>query len=51
MLRLQALNKSIANLGVETAINQFGKTIYQLTFLGVPIRISDRLIETEATVS
>jgi hypothetical protein len=51
MLRLQALNKSIANLGVEPAINQFGKNIYQLTFLGVPVRTVDRLIETEATVS
>ena len=51
MLRLQAMNKSIAQLGIEPAINQFGKQIYQLTFLGVPVRTLDRLVETEATVS
>ena len=51
MLRLQALNKSIANLGVEKSINQFGQTIETLTFLGIPVRTVDRLLETEATVS
>jgi hypothetical protein len=51
MLRLQALNKSISNLGVEKAINQFGQEIQQLTFLGIPIRLCDQILSTEATVS
>lgn len=51
MIRIQALNKSVANLGVEKAINQFGKEIFTLTFLGIPIRIVDQLVETETAIS
>jgi hypothetical protein len=48
---IQALNKSVANLGVEKAIDQFGRSIHQLTFLGIPVKICDQLTETEAIVS
>lgn len=51
MLRLQALNKSIANLGIEPSVNQFGQTIHNLTFLGIPVRTVDQILETEATVA
>lgn len=51
MLRLQALNKSIANLGIEKSIDQFGREIQQLTFLGIPVRLCDQILSTEALVS
>lgn len=51
MLRIQALNKSVANLGVEKAIDQFGRNIYQMNFLGIPVKLLDQLLETEATVT
>jgi hypothetical protein len=51
MLRIQAMNKSVAQLGFEPAINQFGKSIHQLTFLGIPVRTVDKILNTEAAVS
>jgi hypothetical protein len=51
MLRVIALNKSVANLGVEPAINQFGKSIQQLVFLGIPVKLLDQLTETEAVIT
>jgi hypothetical protein len=51
MLRVQALNKSVANLGVEKAINQFGKTIHELRFLGIPVKLVDQILETETSIS
>jgi hypothetical protein len=51
MLRVQAAMKTIANLGVEKAFDQLGRTIFELTFLGIPIRLCDQLTETEALVS
>lgn len=50
-LRLQALNKSNAALGIEKAMTQFGTPQRMLTFLGVPIRKVDRLLNTEARVT
>jgi hypothetical protein len=50
MLRIAALNKSNAALSIEKAMTQFG-TPYSLTsFLGVPLRKSDQLLNTEARV-
>lgn len=51
MLRIQALNKSVANLGVEKSIDQFGRSIHQLVFLSIPVKICDQLLETETAVS
>jgi len=31
-------------------LNQFGDTIFTMRFLGIPVRIVDRLLETEARV-
>lgn len=50
MLRIQALATSGAYLGIEKAINQFGQTIFQLQFLGIPIRITDQLVFTETAL-
>lgn len=50
-LRVQALNKSNAAIAVEPALNQFGQRIGELSFLGVPIRTCDQILETESTLS
>lgn len=50
MLRVAALNKSNAALSITDALTQFG-TPYKLTsFLGVPLRKVDQLLNTESRV-
>ena len=49
-LRIQFLNKSSAAVTIEPAINQFGKTIQEMRFLGIPVRLSDALTSAEARV-
>jgi len=50
MLRVAALNKSNAALSIQQALTQFG-TPYALTsFLGVPLRKVDQLLNTETRV-
>jgi len=49
-LRVAALDKSNSAVTIEPALNQFGKSIFQMMFLGIPVRIVDRLINTEARV-
>lgn len=51
MLTIQALNKSTNALSLQEAVTQFGETIMELRFLGIPIRTVDQLLETEATVA
>lgn len=46
MLSIQAMNKSANALGLEAGINQVGTS-----FLGIPIRMSDQLLSTEANVA
>lgn len=50
LLRIQALQKSTSALGIADAINQFGQAGKQLNFLGIPVRKSDQLLNTEARV-
>lgn len=54
-LKLAALDKSNAALSIENAIMQFGfnagKTVKELQFLGIPIRICDALVNNESLVS
>jgi hypothetical protein len=49
-LRVAALDKSNSAVTVEAALNQFGNTIHQLTFLGIPVRLQDVLLTNEARV-
>lgn len=49
-LRLAALEKSSQAVTIEPAINQFGASIHQLMFLGIPVRLVDAIVETEARV-
>lgn len=50
-LRILALDKSSSAVTIEPALNQFGETIQQLTFLGCPVRLSDSLTSAEAQVT
>lgn len=50
ILRLQALAKSNNALGIEKAAGQFGTVQNWTTFLGVPLRKVDQLLNTEARV-
>jgi hypothetical protein len=50
MLRVAAQDKSSNVLNVEQSTNQFGQDIFTLRFMGVPVRIVDQLLETEAQV-
>ena len=50
-LRLAALEKSSSAVTIEPAINQFGDTIHQLTFLGTPVKIMDAILNTESLIS
>jgi hypothetical protein len=50
-LMIQALDKSNAALSMQAALTQFGTTIQQLTFLGIPVRGVDQLGIAESLVS
>ena len=50
MLRVQALNKSNNALSIEKGLSQFGTPMSWLSFMGVPIRRVDQLLNTEARV-
>jgi len=49
-LRIAALDKSSSAVTIEPSINQFGDTIHTMRFLGIPVRIVDALLTTEARV-
>ena len=50
-LRVMALDTSNAAVMIEQGLNQFGKTIHQMTFLGIPVRLVDTLTVAEAQVT
>jgi len=49
-LRVQARRESNSAVIVETGLNQFGESIQEMRFLGIPVRLVDRLRITEARV-
>jgi hypothetical protein len=51
MLPVQGLNNSTNAVKVQEAINQFGQPITNMSFLQVPIRLCDQLLNTEARVT
>lgn len=51
LLRVVALEKSQSAVTIEPALNQFGKTIFETRFLGIPCRIVDALTEAETLIS
>lgn len=50
-LMIQALEKSQNALGIKAAINQFGNSINQLEFQGIPVRCVDQLGIAETLVA
>lgn len=46
-----AMDKNSAFVGFKEARNQFGDSIHQLTFMDVPVKIMDVILNTEAVVS
>lgn len=50
LLRVAAMDKSNSVLTIEKGLNQFGQNINTMSFLGVPIRRVDQLLNTEARV-
>lgn len=50
-LRLLGLSNSSSAVTVEPALNQFGQTIHETKFLGIPVRLNDAILNTEAVVS
>lgn len=49
-LRVMALAKSSSAVTIEAALNQFGNTIYEMRFLGIPVRLNDVLTIAETRV-
>jgi hypothetical protein len=50
LLRIAALDKSNQAVTITEAVNQFGDTIFTTRFLGIPVRVVDALLNTEAQV-
>ena len=50
LLRVAALDKSNSAVTITEGLNQFGDTIFTTRFLGIPVRIVDALLNTEARV-
>lgn len=50
-LRVMAMDRSTGAVTIEPALNQYGNTIHELKFLGIPVRLVDRIINTEAVVA
>jgi hypothetical protein len=51
LLRVAALEKTTSAISIEPGLNQFGKTIHQLKFLGIPVMINDAITNAEALVA
>jgi hypothetical protein len=51
MLPVQGLNTSSAAVKVQEAISQFGQPIVGMSFMGVPIRLCDQLLNAETLVT
>jgi len=51
-LRVMAMEKATNVLAIQEGLNQFGQRIQNgLTFLGIPVRICDSLLTTEAEIT
>ena len=51
LLRVVALEKSSSAVTIEPALNQFGQTIFETRFLGIPCKVSDGLTIAETLIS
>jgi hypothetical protein len=51
LLRVAAQEKSNGVLSIQEGLNQFGQTIYDLRFLGIPVRQVDQLTSAETQIT
>jgi hypothetical protein len=51
MLHVLGLEYSSTALAVQPALDQFGNNIYEMSFMGIPVRICDSITSAETTVS
>lgn len=51
LLRVAARRGTTNAVTIEPGLNQFGKTIHTMRYLGIPVRIVDALLNTESVVS
>jgi len=51
MLPIQGLNASSNAVKVQEALSQFGEPIVNMSFMGIPIRLCDQLLNLEAQVT
>jgi hypothetical protein len=51
LLRVAAMEKSTSAVTIEEGLNQFGKNIHQLKFLGIPVAINDAITNAETLVA
>lgn len=51
LLRVAALDKSNNAVTIEPAINQFGQSIFETKFLGIPVEIEDQITNSETAVA
>lgn len=51
LLRIAALDKSSAAVTIEPSVNQFGQTIFETRFLGIPVEIEDQITNAETAVA
>ena len=51
LLRVAAQEKSNSVLSIQEGLNQFGRTIHDLRFLGIPVRQVDQLTSAEAQIT
>ncbi len=50
-LRVMAMAATTSVLSIEEGLNQFGKTIHEVKFLGIPVRTMDAITNAEDLVS
>jgi len=51
LLRVAALEKSTSAVTIEPGLDQFGRSIHRLMFLGIPVGINDALTNAESLVA
>lgn len=51
LLRVAALEKSNSVLSITEGLNQFGQRIFNMNFLGIPVRMCDQLTSAESQVT
>lgn len=51
MLAIQGLDKSQSAISVQQALGQFGEPLQEVSFMGIPVRIVDQILNTEAAIT